>query len=65
MSVEEALSALRIREKQTKDIYRNLYGFRLGEDYEPFHLILDTEKLDAEAVFQVLCVVIDSYVRYS
>jgi cytidylate kinase len=65
MSVEEALDALRTKERQTKDIYRKLYGFRLGEDYEPFHLILDTENLDAEAVFQVLCAVIDSYVHHS
>ncbi|NWG10380.1 cytidylate kinase family protein [Candidatus Bathyarchaeota archaeon] len=60
ISVKEALKALRIKEKQTKAIYEKLYGFSLGEDFAPFHLILDTENLAAEEVFQVLCAVIDN-----
>lgn len=62
ISVEEALEALKKKEKQTKEIYKQLYGFNLGEDFAPFHLILDTENLEAEEVFQTLCKVLDNMV---
>ncbi|MEM3627748.1 MAG: cytidylate kinase family protein [Candidatus Bathyarchaeia archaeon] len=60
--VEQALKALEKKEEQTKEIYKRLYGFCLGEDFAPFHLILDTENLGAEEVFQTLCSVIDNMV---
>lgn len=62
MSFEEALEALERKEKQTRTIYRKMYGFNLGEDFEPFHFILDTESLNAKEVFQVLCMIIDNVV---
>ncbi len=61
ISVAEALEALKKKESHTRDIYRELYGFTLGEDYAPFQLILDTENLEAEEVFRVLCMVMDNY----
>jgi len=60
ITFEEALKALKNKESQTKNIYKRLYGFSLGEDYEPFHLILDTDNLKAKEVFEVLCMVIDN-----
>jgi CMP/dCMP kinase len=60
ITFQEALEALRSKESQTKNIYKKLYGFNLGEDYKPFHLVLDTDNLKAEEVFQVLCMVIDN-----
>ncbi|MEM3730900.1 MAG: cytidylate kinase family protein [Candidatus Bathyarchaeia archaeon] len=62
ISVEEAMEALKKKEEKTKAIYKKLYGFSLGEDFEPFHLILDTENLSAREVFQILCEVIDKVV---
>ena len=64
MEVEEALKALRSKEEQTRKIYKRLYGFDLGKDYEPFHLILDTDNLEADEVFEVLCAVIDGCVLH-
>ncbi|MCJ7699075.1 hypothetical protein MUO56_02330, partial [Candidatus Bathyarchaeota archaeon] len=64
-TVMEALQALKAKEKQTRMIYRHLYGFELGEDFEPFHLILDTDNLSSNEVFQVLCLVIDKTVLSS
>jgi cytidylate kinase len=61
ISVEKALRAVRKKESQTRSIYKNLYGFNLGEDYKPFHLILDTDNLKAVEVFNVLCLVMDNY----
>jgi len=62
ISVKEALKALRNKEERTKAIYKKLYGFCLGEDFKPFHLILDTDNLKAEEVSQVLCTVIDNMI---
>jgi cytidylate kinase len=62
ISVQEALEALRNKEERTKAIYKKLYGFSLGEDFKPFHLILDTDNLKSEEVFQVLCTVIDNVI---
>lgn len=64
ISVEKALKALKKKEEQTKAIYKKLYGFNLGEDFEPFHLILDTDNLKAEEVFQVLSAVISNVVLH-
>jgi cytidylate kinase len=65
ISLKEALQALKDKESQTKAIYRRLYGFKLGEEFEPFHFILDTDNLSADEVFQVLCLVIDKTVLSS
>lgn len=62
MTVKEALNALRRKEEKTKVIYRKLYGFQLGKDFAPFHLILDTDNLSAEEVFQVLSMVLDKLI---
>ncbi len=59
-SIEESLKALRNKEERTEAIYKKLYGFSLGKDRVPFNLILDTDHLKAEEVFQVLCTVIDN-----
>ncbi|MBS7636705.1 AAA family ATPase [Candidatus Bathyarchaeota archaeon] len=61
-TVKEALKALRRKEEKTKAIYEKLYGFKLGEDFTPFHIILDTDNLSAEEVFQVLSLVLDKLV---
>jgi len=60
MSLEEALEYLRKKENKTKTIFKRLYGFDLGEDFTPFHLILDVDLLDVDEVFQVLCKVIEN-----
>jgi cytidylate kinase len=60
MTVENSLKALREKESRTKSIYKQLYGFSLGEDFSPFNLVLDTDNLSADEVFQVLCMVIDN-----
>lgn len=62
ITVEDALRILEEKEARTIAIYRKLYGFTLGEDYAPFNLVLDTDNLNAEEAFQVLCKVLDSAV---
>jgi len=61
VSVEEALRVLREKDDLTRRIYNGLYGFVLGEDFSPFHLILDTDLLDVNDVFGAVCLVVDRW----
>jgi cytidylate kinase len=63
ITVEKALEVLKEKEDRTKAIYKKLYGFTLGEDFAPFDMVLDTENLNAEEVYQVLCRVIDNVIQ--
>jgi cytidylate kinase len=62
LTLKEALGILEEKEETTKQIYKKLYGFSLGEDFSPFDLVLDTDKLDADEVFQTVSIVIDRLV---
>jgi len=62
LTSEEALKYLREKEARTKEIYKNLYGFTLGEDFSPFHLIIDVNFLSKDEVFETLRLVIDRLV---
>ena len=62
MTVQQAFTVLEEKEARTRAIYRELYGFALGEDFAPFDLVLDTDNLNAEQVFETLCKVIDNVV---
>ncbi|MEM2093648.1 MAG: cytidylate kinase family protein [Candidatus Bathyarchaeia archaeon] len=62
ISLQQAMEALKSKESKTKSIYEKLYGFRLGEDLSPFHLILDTENLTSDEVFQALTLVLDKVI---
>lgn len=63
ISYEEALTYLREKEVKTKIIFKKLYGFDLGEDFTPFHLVLDVNLLDANEVFRVLCMVVENLIK--
>ncbi len=62
ISPMQAMNVLQEKEGNTKDIYKKLYGFSLGEDFEPFHFILDTDNLNSNEVYHVLCDIIDNLV---
>jgi len=60
--MEEAMRVIKEKDAKTKRIYESLYGFKLGEDYSPFDLILDSESLTSNEVFETLSLVIDRLV---
>jgi len=62
ISIKEAIKAITEKDEKTRRIYYDLYGFKLGEDFSPFNLILDVNQLDAEEVFKTLCLVVDRLV---
>lgn len=59
LPLKEAIKVLEEKEDATKAIYAKLYGFCLGDDFSPFDMIVDTDKLDTEEVFQTVSVVLD------
>ena len=62
LSAEEALKALKEKDEQTRQIYKNLYGFELGNDLTPFNLVLSTDDLDPDDIFYAVSVVTDRLV---
>jgi len=62
INLRAASEAIREKDAQTKLIYKKLYGFDLGEDFSPFDLILDANDLNADEVFETLCLVVDRLV---
>jgi len=59
---EEAQRVIEEKDGKTRQIYDRLYGFKLGEDYSPFDLVLDSEHLSTDEVFDVLCFVVEHLV---
>jgi cytidylate kinase len=62
IDVEKALKVLKEKDRRTKVIYKDLYGFDLGNDFSPFNLILATDELDVDEVFHAVCMVVDRLV---
>jgi len=62
ITIDEAFKVLKEKEERTKAIYKKLYGFSLGEDFAPFDLVLDTDNICADEVFEVLCKVLENMV---
>ena len=60
---EDALRVLREKEAKTKTIYKKLYRFKFGEDFEPFQLILDVDLLSKDEVYKALRLAIDNLVK--
>jgi cytidylate kinase len=63
LSPEIALRVLREKETKTKTIYKKLYGFKIGEDFEPFQLILDVNLLNKDEVYETLRLAINNLVK--
>lgn len=60
--VEDAVKVLKEKDEKTRDIYKSLYGFDLGQDLSPFNLILSTDELNSEEVLNAVSLVTDRLV---
>jgi len=54
LSVEEARKRVQEKEKQTIAIFEKAFKFKFGEDLSPFHLVLDTNPLNASGVLKIV-----------
>ncbi|RSN70080.1 hypothetical protein D9Q81_01865 [Candidatus Korarchaeum cryptofilum] len=59
ISIEEAKRRIMIKEERSYKIYKGLYGFDIGKDLSPFHLVIDTTGLSPDDVFRVVSTYID------
>ena len=62
ISLEEAMKALTEKDARTRQIYKQLYGFDLGNDLAPFNLVLATDELEPDDVFYAVSLVTDRLV---
>jgi len=62
INLKEAEKIIRDKDGKTQRIYEKLYSFKLGEDFSPFDLVLDTELLSANETFETLNLVIERLV---
>jgi cytidylate kinase len=62
INLKDATSIIEKKDGKTMQIYESLYGFKLGKDYQPFDLVLDSETLSSDEVFDTLSLVIDRLV---
>ncbi len=63
ISLDEAIKRIKVKEEETYRIYKRIYGFELGRDLTPFHLVVDTTKLNASEVFAIVSKFIDSWIK--
>ncbi|MCC6028880.1 MAG: cytidylate kinase family protein [Candidatus Korarchaeum sp.] len=63
ISIEEAKRRIMIKEERSYRIYKGLYGFDIGKDLSPFHLVIDTTGLSPDDVFHVVSAYIDCLIK--
>jgi len=63
--VSKALRILNRRDRESAAIYRRIYGIRIGEDFTPFHLVVDTTRMTPEQVVDVMAGVASHFFKRS
>ncbi|HVP24046.1 MAG TPA: cytidylate kinase family protein [Conexivisphaerales archaeon] len=54
LAFEQAIKVVNMRDTQNADLYRKLYGYEFDTDLSVFHLVVDTELIEAEKVSDVV-----------
>ena len=52
LEYNEVLSKIKARDSQTKSLYETLYNFSMGDNLEVFNLVIDTDTVSQEKVFE-------------
>jgi len=63
ISYDEAVRRIKLKDNESIEIYEAIYGFKLGEDLSPFHLVLDNTKLEARQTFEIVLSFIEAWFR--
>jgi len=48
------LAKIKARDAETKSLYERLYNFKMGENLETFDLVVDTDNLSQQEVFEII-----------
>jgi cytidylate kinase len=54
LTFEQAVKVVNVRDTQNAELYRKLYGYEFDRDLSVFHLVLDTELIEADKVSEVV-----------
>ena len=54
LTFEQAVKVVNVRDTQNAELYRKLYGYKFDRDLSVFHLVLDTELIEADKVSNVV-----------
>ncbi|MDW8083736.1 MAG: cytidylate kinase family protein [Candidatus Caldarchaeum sp.] len=54
ITVRKASKLLKTRDQKSSRIYQKLYGIKIGKDFTPFHLIIDTTRMKPEQVADII-----------
>ncbi|MEM0440258.1 MAG: cytidylate kinase family protein, partial [Candidatus Caldarchaeum sp.] len=54
LSIPKAMKLLKQRDRKSARIYYRLYRIKIGEDFSPFHLIVDTSRMKPVEVAEVI-----------
>jgi len=52
LEYEKVLAKIKERDSQTKSLYETLYNFSMGDNLEVFDLVIDTDNVSQEKVFE-------------
>jgi len=63
ISFSSAAAKIKKRDKQNYLLYKKTYGIEFGKDLKPFDIILHTDNLPAEKVFEFAVGMIDKRLR--
>jgi cytidylate kinase len=59
ISLDTAVQMVRQKDAKTKRLFKELYGFSLGEDFSPFDLIVDVNQMSPDQVLATLKLAIE------
>jgi cytidylate kinase len=54
LTFEQAMKVVNVRDTQNAELYRELYGYEFDRDLSVFHLVVDTELIEADKVSDVV-----------
>ena len=54
LTFDQAMKVVNVRDTQNAELYRKLYGYEFDKDLSVFHLVVDTELIEAEKVSDVV-----------
>lgn len=61
ISYEKALKEIKRKDLESKEIYNQIYGFKMGEDLSPFQLVIDNTRFSPKETFGVVFKYIDAW----
>ncbi|MEM2883843.1 MAG: cytidylate kinase family protein, partial [Nitrososphaerales archaeon] len=62
ISYEEALTIVKKRDEENRNLYLKIYGIKFGEDLSVFDLIVNTDILSRDAVVEIVATFVKQFV---